>query len=203
MPPTPYRLDTVAASLVARIEGARRTWVGDPAAAEAGMQRIAEETLDRVIAEHDEIMAGSQWGGMLRREMMETFLPRYTRLAVAHNELEAAGYGAWRGGDPLARVMATGAMLLVAMTAARLLHHPLTILLFIMALLVPILPEFRAFYHRRQYGRDVQQAVDDMGRIQEELDRFADDDILTDDRLTAAREKVAAARARRKEQIPS
>ena len=82
----------------------------------------------------------------------------------------------------------------------RLLHHPITILLFIFALFVPILPELRAFYHRRQYAASLQAAVDDMGRIQDELDRFTDNDILTDARLEAARSKVEAARAKRKEQ---
>ena len=199
MPPTPYRLDTVAASLVERMEGARRTWAGQPDAAEKGMIRIAEETLDFIVDEHDKIMPGSKWGPMLRREMMDTFLPRYIRLAVAHNELESSGYGAWRKGDPLTRVMSTVGALMGAVLMERLLHHPLTILFFIFALLVPVLPEIRALYHRRQYAGALQDAVDDMGRIQEELERFTDDEILTDSRLEAAREKVEAARARRKE----
>jgi hypothetical protein len=200
MPATPYRLDTVAASLVERLEGARRTWVGQPTAAAEGMTRIASETLDLVIAEHDRIMPGSRWGPMLRRELMETFLPRYIRLAVAHNAQEADGYGAWRGGDPLARVAATGGALMGAIILERLLHHPLTLLLFIFALFVPVLPELRAWYHRSRYSGALQDAVDDMGRIQEELDRFTDDEILTDARLQAAREKVESARTRRKEQ---
>ncbi|MDG1482605.1 MAG: hypothetical protein P8R54_23640 [Myxococcota bacterium] len=200
MPPTPYRLDTVAASLVERLEGARRTWMGQPDAAREGMTRIANETLDLVIAEHDRIMPGTQWSEMLRRELLETFLPRYVRLAVAHNALEAAGYGAWRQGDPLARVMATGGMLMAAVVIERLLHHPITIVLFIFSLFVPALPEIRAWYHRRQYAGVLQDAVDDMGRIQDELDRFIDDDIFTDERLQAARDKVEAARTRQKEQ---
>jgi len=200
MPPIPYRLDTVAASLVERLEGARRTWVGQPDAAREGMARIASETLDLVIAEHDRIMPGTQWSEMLRRELLETFLPRYIRLAVAHNALEADGYGAWRQGDPLARVMATGGMLMAAVVIERLLHHPITIVLFIFSLFVPALPEIRAWYHRRQYTGVLQDAVDDMGRIQDELDRFIDDDIFTDERLQAARDKVEAARTRKKGQ---
>ncbi len=200
MPPIPYRLDTVAASLVERLEGARRTWVGQPDAAREGMARIASETLDLVIAEHDRIMPGTQWSEMLRRELLGTFLPRYIRLAVAHNALEAAGYGAWRQGDPLARVMATGGMLMAAVVIERLLHHPITIVLFIFSLFVPALPEIRAWYHRRQYTGVLQDAVDDMGRIQDELDRFIDDDIFTDERLQAARDKVEAARIRKKGQ---
>ena len=200
MPPTPYRLDTVAASLIERLEGARRTWIDQPDAARQGMNRIAEETLDLVIAEHDRIMPRSKWGEMLRREILQTFLPRYIRLAVAHNALEANGYGSWRRGDPLARVMATGGALMVAVVMERVLHHPITLLLFIFALFIPVLPELRAFYLRRQYTGALQTAVNDMGRIQEELDRFGDDDILTDERLEAARERVKAAQAKRKEQ---
>lgn len=174
--------------------------MGQPDAAREGFTRIASETLDLIIAEHDDIMTGSRWGAMLRREMSETFLPRYIRLAVAHNALEGSGYGAWRQGDPLARVMATGGALMGAVVVERLLHHPITILLFIFALFVPILPELRAFYHRRQYASALQEAVDDMGRIQDELDRFTDNDILTDARLEAARAAVEAAQAKRKEQ---
>ncbi len=199
MPPTPYRLDTVAASLIERLEGARRTWIGQPEEAQAGMQRIAEDALDRVVREHDEIMGEGSWGTELRRELLETFLPRYVRLATAHNALEADGYGAWRQGDPAARVLGTGIALLAALVLERVLHHPVTLLAFVFALFVPVLPEIRAWHYRRQYTKQLQEVVDDMGRIQAELERYSDD-AFTDARpLQDARKKREAAREKSQE----
>ena len=170
MAPPSYRLDTVCANLIERLEGARPTWIGDAAGAEAGFRRIADEQVEALLAEHDELMAGSSWGALLRREVLETFLPRYTRLAVDHNQDEGAGYHAWRRGDPVARVIATLVALFMAAGVYRFSHHPLSLVVFAVALLVPFVPEIRRTWYRRQYRSLLQEVVDDMGRIQDSLD---------------------------------
>ncbi|MEL6347751.1 MAG: hypothetical protein AAFV53_31890 [Myxococcota bacterium] len=193
MPPSSYELDTVAANLIERMEGARRTWQGDPDAAAAGLSRIAEESIDRVSREYDAIMGSADgWPAVLRRELMETFLPRYIRLATEHNALEADGYGAWRGGDPVARIIATAGAILGALAIETIFRHPITLILLVAALFVPLMPEIRAWYHRRRYVRLLQEAVDDMGRIQSELDRYVTDDGYTRDHLEQARAQVRA-----------
>lgn len=177
MPPSSYRLDTVSANLIERLEGSRPTWMGDAAAADAGFRRIADEYVTTVVAEHDQLMGEPGWGALLRREVMETFLPRYTRLAIDHNQDEGAGYHAWRRGDPVARVLATFAALGGASLVYRFTHHPLSLGLFIIALAVPFVPEIRRQWFRKRYRDLLQEVVDDMSRIQESLDAAPPQDV--------------------------
>ena len=162
----------MTAAVVERLEGARRTWLTDPEAARAGLARIGAEHVERVIAEHDELMGDDGTGAALRREVIDTMLPRYLRLALDHNELEHIGYKSWRKGDPVARIAATVAALLLAYVVTRLVHSPVVFTLFGLALFVPFVPELRAGWYRRRYQAELQSLVDDMLRIQTELDRF-------------------------------
>ena len=168
-----YRLDTVALHLIDRLEGARPTYVGRPDDAAAAFARITTDELDRIVAEHDAVMGEPGVGARLRREVLETFLPRYTRLAQDHTALEDAGYRAWRRGDPVARAVTTIAALLVTAGVVRLVHHPVALVCFAAAVLVPFLPELRRWYYRRQYASLLQETVDDMARIQGRLDAYA------------------------------
>lgn len=168
-----YRLDTVAVHLIERLEGARRSYQDRPAEAKVAFAGIADEELARIIAEHDDLMDDSGYGDRLRREVHETFLPRYVRLAADHNALEAAGYHAWRRGDPIARGATTLAALLVALGVVRTVHHPVALVVFAVVLLVPFLPEIRRGHHRRQYRRLLQEVVADLGRIQDRLDAYS------------------------------
>lgn len=170
MPPPSYRLENAALALIERLEGARPTWMGDDEAARAGLRRIAEEHIDALIGEREELLGPDATAQALRRELLETFLPRYTRLALDHNRDEAAGYHAWRRGDPLARILATAAAFVAAGALLRLIHHPLAIGLFGLVLLVPFLPELRRWSYRRRYRALLQEVVDDMARIQQSLD---------------------------------
>ncbi len=181
MTPPSYRLDVVCGSLLERLEGTRRTWLGDPEAARAGFRRIAEEVVDGVVAERAALMGEDGWGEVLRREVLETFLPRYTRLAVDHNALEEAGYRAWRGGDPVARVVAGLLALLAAALVARFVHHPLALVAFAGVLVAPFTPEIRQSWFRRRYRRLLQEVIDDMARIQDELERQGDPALLLAD----------------------
>lgn len=166
-----YRIDQVCADLIERLEGARPTFALDEDAAVEAFRRIAAEHVDTVIAEHDAVLGTPGWGALLRREVMETFLPRYIRLALDHNQLEADGYHAWRKGDPVSRLLLTFAALVVATAAYRLLHTPLTLGLFVLAFVVPFAPELRRGWHRRRYAALLQEVIDDMGRIQDSLDK--------------------------------
>lgn len=194
MPPASYRLDVVCAKLIERLEGARPTFQGDRSAAQAAFRRIAEEHVDGVIAEHDEIMGTPGWGALLRREVLETFLPRYTRLALDHNQLEAAGYHAFRKGDPVARVAVTFAALAFAAVVYRLTFHPLSLALFVFAFAVPFVPEIRRSWYRKRYADLLQEVVDDMGRIQQSLDDMPPRAV--EDRIAEARAAGFPAEAR-------
>jgi len=168
-----YRLDSVAAALIERLEGARPSWQGDPDAARAGFSRIVDETLDAAIAEYDDVLGGGPQAEILRRELTTTFLPRYTRLALEQSVLEIAGYRAWRRGDPVARVLGGVGGLLFALLAVEVLHNPVAVLAFLVPLIVPFIPELRRAWFRRAYRAQLQAAVDDLSRIQDELERYA------------------------------
>lgn len=170
MAPPSYRIDTVAVSLIERLEGARPTWAGDPTAAAEGFRRIAGEHVDAVLAERGELLGPEPEGEAMRREVLETFLPRYTRLAIDQNALEQAGYHAWRRGDPVARVV--GTLVAIALVAAlyRVLHHPLTLVFMLGAFLAPFAPDLRRAWYRRRYRAELQEVVDDMARIQASLE---------------------------------
>ncbi len=166
MAPSSYRLDSVAVTLIERLEGARPTWIGDEAKAREGFRRIAEEHVDALLAERRELLGPEPEGEAMRREVLETFLPRYTRLAIDHNADEEAGYHAWRRGDPVARVL--GTLFAFALVAAlyRVLHHPVALVFLAAALTVPFLPDLRRAWYRRRYRALLQETVDDMARIQ-------------------------------------
>jgi len=204
MIPPSYHLDTAAVLLIERLEGARRTWMNDPTEAAAGLRRNAEELVDGIVREHNEIMGDTGWGDVLRREMMETFLPRYIRLAVQHNEHESRGFGAWRGGDPIARILATAMTVFAGLVLNAIFHHPIVILVFMSALFVPVLPEIRSGYARRQYRIELQQAVSDMERIQQGMERFRPEEVAgpdgeSTDEEEAQRQRQLASVERQKE----
>lgn len=167
-----YRLDTIALNLIERLEGARRTWATDPDTARTELSRTADEQLERILAEHDELIDTPGWAATARREIRQTFLPRYVRLAVDHNALEESGYNAWRRGDPIARIVAGGAAVAAALAFVRVVHHPAALVGLAVAMAVPFIPEIRRLHFRRRYRAELQAVVNDMARIQGELDRF-------------------------------
>lgn len=197
MPPKEYQLDTVAVGLIERLEGARRTWIDDPPAARAGLQRITEEGLAQILNEYVSVMGQDAWAQSLRREVLETFLPRYLRLAVAQNEWESQQGGLARLRDPLARLLATAASLVSALVLIRVMRfHPISLLFFLMALVVPVIPEVRSWYSLRRYRAELQSMVNDLERMQQEMGRFVDMDPLENAQLNAARRTVEAAAQR-------
>ena len=199
-----YRLDTVAVHLIERLEGTRRSYVGRPDEARAAFARICDEELDQIVREHDEIMGQPGVGAVLMREVRETFLPRYARLAQDQNALEDAGYKAWRGGDPIARFVTTLVALLVTMGMVRLVHHPVALVCFAAVALVPFLPELRRWYYRRQYASLLQEVVDDMARIQDRMDAYGPAAVLPDaPRAPAAEADRAPGAARRDKEPPT
>ncbi len=167
-----YRLDTVAAHLIERLEGARRSYLDRPEELETAGRRIVEVALGEVLSEMAEVFADSIHAEHLRREMAETFLPRWLKLARLQNDLEGTRFDTWRQGDLVFRTVAFIAPLLVAIAATRLLHSPVAALTYLVPVLLPFLPEIRAWQAARRYQRALQEIVDDMERIQKQLEAY-------------------------------
>ena len=167
-----YRLDTVAAHLVERLEGARRSYLGRPEALQEAAGGIVTEALGEVLSEMAEVMDDPVQAKRLQQEMHETFLPRWLQLATLQNELEASRFDTWRKGDVVFRLVAFLVPLFVAMIATRVLHSPVVALAFIVPMLVPFLPELRAWQATTRYQRALQAIVDDLERIQAQVDTY-------------------------------
>ncbi len=169
MIPSDFRLDTVSVHLVERLEGARRSYVDRPDQAPPAFLRIAEELVADAAAEVGEYSDEGDYPVVLRREILETFLPRYTRLALEHNALEKRRFGAWRAGDPVARLVTTGAAILAAAIFSRFFPSVFAAVAWLFVVMVALMPELRATWYRRVYRRDLQAVVDDMARIHDHL----------------------------------
>jgi hypothetical protein len=172
MIPSDFRLDTVSVHLVERLEGARRSYMDRPEEAPPAFLRIAEELVADAASEVREYTDDGEYPAVLRREVLETFLPRYTRLALEHNKLERVRFHAWRAGDPIARLVSTGAAVLAAALFSRFFPSVFAAVAWIFVLLVALMPELRAFWYKRLYQRDLQAVVDDMARIHDHLDVY-------------------------------
>ncbi len=172
MPPKSYRLDTVAAHLIERLEGSRRSYLDRPDELEIAARRIAGEALSEVCSEYTEIMGDDGHPERIRREMLETFLPRWLKLARLQNELEARRFDTWREGDIVFRLAAFLGPLIVALVATRALHSPLVALAYVVPFTLPFLPELRAWQAASRYQRALQAIVDDLERIQQQLDAY-------------------------------
>jgi hypothetical protein len=172
MIPSDFRLDSVCVHLVERLEGARRSYFDRPDEAPEAFRRIAEELVVSAAAEAGEYVESATYPALLRREVLETFLPRYTSLALEHNALERTRFGAWRNGDPLARIATTGVAVLAAALFSRFVPSVIDVVPWLGVLVVALLPELRAAWYRLRYQRDLQTVVDDMARIHENLEIY-------------------------------
>lgn len=172
MIPTDYRLDQVAARLIERLEGARPTFVDDVDAARQAFQRIAEDHVDAAIAEYRElavIEALEPQARLLRREILETFLPRYHRLALEQTRLEESGYGfGWLAEPPGRLGLLIVALLVLWFVLLRLIYLPVVWPLVLVDLSLIFWPDIAGMLYRTRYRRRLERVVADMGRIQEQ-----------------------------------
>lgn len=193
MIPSDFRLDTVSVHLVERLEGARRSYMDRPEEAPPAFLRIAEELVADAASEVQEYADSREYPVVLRREILETFLPRYTRLALEHNALEKRRFGAWRQGDPIARLVTTGAAVFTAALFSRVMPSVFAAVAWMFVLLVALMPELRSLWYKRLYQRDLQAVVDDMARIHDHLDVYTPSERAADTATQAEPERATPA----------
>jgi hypothetical protein len=172
MVPSEYRLEQVAARLIERLEGTRRSYVEDPAGAAQAFAVIAGQVVEDAIGEmtHEQYADDPRrQADLLRAEVERTFLPRYTRLATTMTAREEAGYGAGLLYGPLGRLGMLAVGLLLAWLWLRVPGAwgaaKLAPLLMIPALMV--VPDVMAALVRRTYRVDLEGLVQDLRRIQD------------------------------------
>ncbi len=177
MAPPSLRVDALAVRLIERLEARRKTWRGSPEVAFARLEGVGRDQVDQLVSELDELGAGERYADSARRALLEDFLPRYLRLALEQNALEEAGWRTWRGGDPVARLAGGAGALVLALVLMRFVRSPVVLIAFAAAFVVPFLPEIRSIWYRWQYQRALQGVVNDVSRLQAELDEVDEVDL--------------------------
>lgn len=173
MVPNEYRLEHVSLRLIDRLEGARRSFGADRAPAE--FRRIADEMLSAATTEYRSVALEDPVSQVefLRRELIETFLPRYTTAAVDMTAREARGYGMGILADPVGRVFLALIAAAVAFAEFRVGGARLGITGVALFGVLPFVPDLVAYVTRRRHEANLQAIVNDMTRIQNQRDAYA------------------------------
>jgi hypothetical protein len=141
--------------------------VGNPERARAEFRRVCIEHLD--AATHED--TDEKHVTFLRREVLETFLPRYARLANRQNDLEDRGFGFGVAAEPVGRALALAGALFALFFMLRLLANPMAWPLVAMVASFPFWPDVAAYMYRSQFTSKLEQLVADMERIDEQTKR--------------------------------
>lgn len=171
-----YKLDFVVARLIERLEGTRRSFksAGDQEMS-AAFERIATEHLDAVIGEFREMGMADHpdaHAAFLRREVMDTFLPRYVPMASEANRAERRGFGLGPLSTPVGRI-AIGflaiffCILLPKLKLLALFYPALPFLL-----ISPFMPDVLRWFFMSKYRRSLRSVIDDMTTIQDRVEDY-------------------------------
>jgi hypothetical protein len=169
MVPSEYRLEHVAAGLIERLDASRRSY-DDPGLAREGFERAAVTHVDAAIAEWRALSFTSDpepHAAFLRRELLETVLPRVHKAAMGMNEAEARGFGAGWWATPVGRVaLVAVAVLIFWFVLVRFIYLPFEWPLILANLGLPFVPDVLAALQHRRYRAELLEIVGDMSRIQ-------------------------------------
>jgi len=199
--PSDYRLENVSARLLERLEGTRRSYAGRAPEAREQFERICREHVDAALAEFKGLNIEDQpelHGEFLMREVLETFLPRYFRLATAQTQAENSGAGFGPLATPVGRIGLAGAGIAAAFFFARVaLFFPLAWPVVLFALSVPFWPAIAMRATRNSYNSELQSLLQDLAQIQEQAGAYARPDKLKhqdplDEALAAAKARARA-----------
>lgn len=184
MIPRDYRLENVCARLVERLEGTRRSYVDRPEQASTEFLRVAREHGAAAVAEWgaldltDEVDVELH-AAFLSRELENTFLPRYERLALAHTTAEEGGYGFGMLARPSGRVVMVLAALFLVLLFGRLALFAFPLWSVVLASLsLPLWPDIAATLEDRRYAQDLGELLADMARVQAQSSAYQRPDKL-------------------------
>lgn len=173
MIPSQFRLQSVAANLIERFEGTRRSFGGRAEQARETFATLAEESTLVVARECRQYTGNAPFPELLQDEIRRSFLPRYAEIAVEQTELERSGYGSWRKGDILSRIVFAGVALVVAGLFMEFAPGILKDAGFLFVPPLLFIPELRGVMARVRYRRELQSILEDMARIQKQMENFS------------------------------
>jgi hypothetical protein len=161
MAPPSFRLESVAALLIQRLEASRLAWLGDSARAQEEIHRITAEMVGGVARECRESTGDEVQAQSIEREVLATFVPRYARIALAQNARERGKV------DSLAL---RGALVVGGVIAAVVLER-LGLWVWLFPMIALVYPELQVAWTRRGYTAELQQIVQDMAELQQAVER--------------------------------
>lgn len=165
MAPPGFRLDTLTAQLVSRLEPVRQAHLDDPAAARAAFSRIVSDASRDLASECRSVLGDEAQARRIEREAVETFLPRYARLAMEQSQDELQTTWLLRTGIP-SRVVATALTGVLVTALVEGLRLPWLAVLYLLVGLAPVFPEVRLWTARRAYQQRLQELAEDMLQLQ-------------------------------------
>ncbi len=186
MVPTDYRLEQVCARLIERLEGIRRAHAGDERRAVVAFQRLAREHVEAAIREYQGVALADRpqvQARLLRREVLNTFVPRYTRLAIAMNRAEDDNFGFGGWGEPRGRVILGLVAVMIALACARVIRVPALWLGLFAVVALPFASDLAGWMHQRRYRRRLEVLLDDLQQVQALAHPYLDkDELIADER---------------------
>jgi hypothetical protein len=173
MYPDRFRLPFLAGVLIAGAER-RRPGLGPWSPAVEDQLRAAFHTeLEDARRSFLETFDDPAWFARVQEKLEDVALPRYLAEAKRETALEQRGYGLWRGGDLLSRIVwgLGGFFLGVFLVKAPFIPIPTTwdLLAFGMLLGAPFIPDLQVALHRRRHRRALRAIVEDLQDAEAQL----------------------------------
>ena len=202
-----YNYSNVIFAVLQDCEHRRRSFAFAEEEAGEKLMECAREQLRRVGAGYlDDGVGSPAYWRELEKEVLETVMPQYIPAAIEQNRRELRGYGVWRGGDLVARVLFAFTALIIA---AFLLRVPVLPFWskgfnFLLVLAAWFLPELLRMVSEHKHYRLLNRLVHEGEKYQRTRARYISAADLELDKSTSVEEgepvttnpeAVAAARA--------
>lgn len=172
MAPPSFRLDTLAVNLIERLEPVRRAHLDDPTRARAALERTTAQIAANVAQECRALLGDDAQARRIEQEAVDTFLPRYARLALEQNRAEHR-----TALTPLnvvtQRLAPVFALLVAGAVLSEVLPGPWDVAFDFLPFIGLFGPELLSAAARRHYRGELQALADDLGQLQDADERLA------------------------------
>lgn len=161
-----FRLDNLAANLIERLEPVRRAHLDNAEGARHAIESTTRDVAANVARECLAAMGDQPQAERIEREAINTFLPRYMRLALAQNLAERRE-ALTPTNIALQRLLPLVFGFFMARFLTVLAPGPWDIAFFTLPFFGLFWPEWLGMLARRRHTSELQNLADDLGRLQD------------------------------------
>ncbi|HYV49755.1 MAG TPA: hypothetical protein VFA20_33085 [Myxococcaceae bacterium] len=140
---------------------------------QAELVKTVAEELAELKRRFFEVYDDQAYWAKVETTILEVVFPRYAAEAKQFTEAEKRHFGAWRGGDLVARITyALGGFALgTFLVKVPWIPIPQTwdALIFAMAIAAPFLPDAQAWFHHRRYARRIKSILKDVEEVEQQM----------------------------------